>query len=908
MASADLKVTIDADAAKLEREIQRASRSMLAFEAAIRRADSQAAQLDQMLNEQRAQALNTLGRGMLAFGAATLAGLGLAAKAAIDWESAWAGVRKTVDGSDVELAKLEDELRNLTSILPASHREIAAVAEAAGQLGVATPDIAAFTRVMIDLGETTNLSADEAATAIAQMMNVMQTAPQDVDRLGAALVALGNNGASTERAIIEMAQRIAGAGAIIGLAEHEVLAIANALASVGIEAEAGGTAISTAMIKMASAVAEGGEAVQGFADVAGMSAEEFATAFATTPAQAIQSFVAGLGRIDTAGGNVFATLDDLGLGTIRTRDALLRLSGAGGLLSASLSDGSRAWEENTALVEEAEKRYDTTEAKIQIARNSLVELAIDVGAVVLPAIASLAEGAASIAEFFGGLPGPVKTVATVLALLVGAAAAAGGGFLLLAPRIAAARAQMQLLTASSPAAAAGMRAAGAATKALGVAGLVAGSVLALDSAFAALAGTSEEVKVGVGQATKELLDLGDGISGDLVGRVVEANRVLTDTPDIMGRFSLGFSTSSNTVRKASNDMQAGISAIDEALAGLVGSGEIELATASFTGLAREWEASGANVDELREKLPLYADALAGVDVQQRIATDSAAAETAAMEDLDAAIDAASEALSAYAEQQQRATDPVFAMISALEDVDAAQSGYNGAVEEFGQDSPQAEQAAVDLAKAVAGAEQAALDGELAYDDFRAKLKQWVAQGVLTQDQADVIAGRVDNARESAEAYEGDYAAELRAQVDQASLDRANAAIDAAARARAVFLNVATRIGSGGGGKGGVSQGGLITGPGTGTSDTAGVFRLSNREFVVKAAAVEHYGPAMLEAINSMQLSAILGTPAVPVGRSAAASAGGSSGEFTVENLNVQAWSERFSLRQIVDELALHGAG
>src|SRR5690606_28230406 len=102
--------------------------------------------------------------GLVIFGAATLAGLGMAAKAAINWESAWAGVRKTVEGTPQQLAALEEELRGLAATLPATHGEIAAVAEAAGQLGVATPNVAEFTRVMIDLGETTNLTADEAAT------------------------------------------------------------------------------------------------------------------------------------------------------------------------------------------------------------------------------------------------------------------------------------------------------------------------------------------------------------------------------------------------------------------------------------------------------------------------------------------------------------------------------------------------------------------------------------------------------------------------------------------------------------------------------------------------------------------------------------------------------------------------
>src|SRR5690606_4851374 len=216
-------------------------------------------------------------------------------------------------------------------------------------------------RVMIDLGETTNLTADEAATAIAQMMNIMQSAPDDVDNLAAALVDLGNNGASTEKEILDMALRIAGAGQQIGMTEADVLALANAMASLGIRSEAGGSAMSKVMADMAAAVVQGGAKLEGFAQVAGMSAQEFARAFRTDPAAAIAVFVAGLDGVSRAGGDVFTTLDDLGLGSIRVRDMLLRLAGGGDILTDSLARGAQAWDENTALVKEAEQRYETAE-------------------------------------------------------------------------------------------------------------------------------------------------------------------------------------------------------------------------------------------------------------------------------------------------------------------------------------------------------------------------------------------------------------------------------------------------------------------------------------------------------------------------------------------------------------------
>src|SRR5690606_28087446 len=150
-------------------------------------------------------------------GAAIAGGLGLATKAAISWESAFAGVKKTVDDTEAGYAALEAELRDLTSVLPAAHEEIAGVAEAAGQLGVQRENIVDFTKVMIDLGESTNLSADEAATSLAQFANVMGTSLDDVDRLGSVIVGLGNNFATTEADIMAMATRLSGAGRQAGL-------------------------------------------------------------------------------------------------------------------------------------------------------------------------------------------------------------------------------------------------------------------------------------------------------------------------------------------------------------------------------------------------------------------------------------------------------------------------------------------------------------------------------------------------------------------------------------------------------------------------------------------------------------------------------------------------------------------
>lgn len=394
-----------------------------------------AAREDAARRQAQLAGMEQVGRGAVAMGATVAIGLGLSAKAAMDWESAWAGVRKTVDGSDAEMAALEGELRGLAKVLPATHEEIAAVAEAAGQLGVKRADIAAFTKTAIDMGESTNLSAEEAATSLAQLGNVMGVLPSQADRAGAALVALGNDGASTEADILAMSLRIAGAGRTIGLTEAEVMGFASALSSVGIEAEAGGSAISRVMVDIAQATREGGDKLETFAQVAGMSSEQFTRAFQEDASGAVIAFVDGLGDIQKSGGDTFRVLDDLELSEIRVRDALLRASSAGDLLTESVETGSRAWEENTALVDEASRRYETAESRILMARNSLNDAAIDIGAVVLPAFAGLVERTAALADVFAALPAPVQTGVTALGGIVATIGLVGGSALILVPKL-----------------------------------------------------------------------------------------------------------------------------------------------------------------------------------------------------------------------------------------------------------------------------------------------------------------------------------------------------------------------------------------------------------------------------------------------------------------------------------------
>jgi len=394
------------------------------------------------------------------------AGVTAVTAAAINWESAFAGVKKTSDevvdsnGNVVySYDDLEASLRNLANELPSTHSEIAAVAEAAGQLGIQTDNVSAFTKVMIDLGESTNMSAETAATELARFANITQMSQDKFSNLGSALVDLGNNFATTESEISAMALRLAGAGAQIGMSEGDILGFAAALSSVGIEAEAGGSAFSKVMVNMqlavekgagsfdelkahaedqgvswerlVTAVRNGGKELTGvskemgftsaelkkmykeadnsktsleqFADVAGMTGDKFAEMFKSNPSAAIMKFVEGLGKAEEQGSSAISVLDDMGITEVRLRDSLLRAANASGVFAGAVEMGNKAFGENTALAEEAGKRYETTESKLKMLRNEAVNAAIDLGGPFVDALRDGLESSKPLIKQIGNL-------------------------------------------------------------------------------------------------------------------------------------------------------------------------------------------------------------------------------------------------------------------------------------------------------------------------------------------------------------------------------------------------------------------------------------------------------------------------------------------------------------------------
>lgn len=378
--------------------------------------------------------IQQLGRGLESLTAPIIALGKESVDAFVSFESAFAGVRKTTTASEGEFKAIEEEIRSMTTELPKSAEEIAGIGEVAGQLGIKTENMTDFIRVMTMMGDVTTMTSAEVADSMARFANITNMSQGDFDRLGSTLLDLGNNLATSEKEILDMSLRLAGAGRQIGLTEHEITALAGAMSSAGIKAEAGGTSMTRLMVdmQMASESAERAQKVfdatgmslrelemtkshdsegfgaiaeklsmtkkelgdiiesrrdlENFSKVVGVSANEFANMFKDDAMTGIKAFIDGLGKIEESGGSVIAVLDDMGITQVRLRDTILKTVSVREVLDESLDRGKNAWETNSELASKAGERYKTTASQMQIMRNQIAEVAREIGENLVPMV------------------------------------------------------------------------------------------------------------------------------------------------------------------------------------------------------------------------------------------------------------------------------------------------------------------------------------------------------------------------------------------------------------------------------------------------------------------------------------------------------------------------------------------
>lgn len=340
-----------------------------------------------------------------------------ATKTAIDFEDAWTGVTKTVNATPQQFEKINAGLKDLAQNTSSTYQDIAHYAELAGQMGIPTDSIVGFTKTITELGDTTNLVGEEAAQSIAKFSNVMVSQSKKTNtyysRLGSTIVDLGNKFSTTESDIMDMATRLGVAGKMVGLNSNQVLGLSTALSSLGIEAAAGGSSVSKMLKKIDLAVSTGDENLSKFAEVSGMTSQQFQKAWGEDAAGTFLKFVQGIGKSS----DITKTLNDLGITEIKQAQSMGALAQSSDVLARALNVSQNAWQTNSAMATEAEKRYGTLKSQMSQTWEAVKQAADELGQAFTPTLTSILKVVKKTANAFSNLnDGTQETIAKLLLL------------------------------------------------------------------------------------------------------------------------------------------------------------------------------------------------------------------------------------------------------------------------------------------------------------------------------------------------------------------------------------------------------------------------------------------------------------------------------------------------------------
>lgn len=355
---------------------------------------------------------------------------------AVKFDTAMADLRKTADMTEAELRQMGDSARELSTTQPVSADQIIGIEALGAQLGIANQSLEGFAKTVMGMDIATNMDASTAATEMARFANIVGMADEDMGRYGSTLVAIGNNMATTESEVSQMAQRFASAGHQAGLSEAQILGMSAAMSSLGIKAEMGGSALSQIFVSIGKAVADGGDKLDAFAARAGMSADEFRKAWGEDAAGAFNALIEGIGGATKAGEDMNVIMGELGFTQIRQSDVMRRLAGSTqavtdkqSVLKGALDLANEAWESNTALQAEVDKRNESMASRLQVFKNKVDDVAITVGGPLVEAAISALDAAAPLFECIGDLADAFARMdeegQQQVLMLAGLAAAAG---------------------------------------------------------------------------------------------------------------------------------------------------------------------------------------------------------------------------------------------------------------------------------------------------------------------------------------------------------------------------------------------------------------------------------------------------------------------------------------------------
>lgn len=377
--------------------------------------------------------LQTFGRKFSMYIGGPLAALGVKSfNLAQEYETAMTRLQIASQATDDEIAILNDTILRMSGEIPFTYVEIADMMKTLSEAGVPISNLEKIAQQFLALKSISDID-DDGITNMIRFMEIMKIPLDNIDQFSSALFSLGINSVATSSEIFEMANRMASTGALAGFSAQEILALATAYTSLGINAEAGGTASNKLMkeFQLAAETGNGAKAsLEQLAGVMGITEEKFVNMQKTDPAGLMLNFFDSLTKGGAEGNSsVLALLDSLGITEARLSALAATAANNPDFFSEMLAYAEQAWSDTSAAADAADKAFSTSAANTKTSLNEMENAAADVGENVIDAVQPIIDVIADLATEFGKLDEATQTnwvkVAGALVLLGPAAMGIG---------------------------------------------------------------------------------------------------------------------------------------------------------------------------------------------------------------------------------------------------------------------------------------------------------------------------------------------------------------------------------------------------------------------------------------------------------------------------------------------------
>ena len=339
-------------------------------------------------------------------------------------DASYRDLRKTFEAEEGEYKQLYDAAMKYSMSHVTSASDMLEMEAIAAQLGVgmdesgkkaedAAERIGKFAEVAANLDVATDIQSDTIALQMGQIMNVMGDLDTDnIDKFGDALVRLGNNMPTQESNIMQITQRLSAIGDVAHFSTPDLMGWAAAIASTGQKSEAAASGIATTITNISKAVSAGGDSLEKYAEVAGMSAEKFAEEWRSKPSDTLKAFVRGL---KDDGDEVFATLMGLDINGVRQNQTLAALAQTVDTVDNSVRMATDAFNglddefgDAGDAAREAERKAEGFSGTYEKLKNTVGVLAAEFGDAMVPYMKTATQALERFISFFDKLDDKAK--------------------------------------------------------------------------------------------------------------------------------------------------------------------------------------------------------------------------------------------------------------------------------------------------------------------------------------------------------------------------------------------------------------------------------------------------------------------------------------------------------------------